>query len=138
MSKTQNRTIRCNEWGTQPLSWLLISKNKNIVIMWAFQGLVVYPLFCVSCTQHICRVHHKEVGPTGFGSVPTILCILYPAYMPGTSQRGGPHSMWVPPPCEVSDGVYHLIKPFCFLWHFYFYFYFFLEYWLEIFSYLNL
>ena len=28
-------------------------------------------------------------------------------YMPGTSQRGGPHSVWVPPSCEVP-GIYHL------------------------------
>ena len=63
MSKTQNRTIRCNEWGTQPLSWLLISKNKNIVIMWTFRGLVVYPLFCISYTRHICRYLTKRWAP---------------------------------------------------------------------------
>ena len=34
-----------------------------------------------------------------------ILYILYPAHMAGTSQRGGPHSVWVLPPCEVP-GIY--------------------------------
>ena len=42
-----------------------------------------------------------------------ILYILYPAHMAGTSQRGGPHSVWVPPPCEVP-GIYagYRIYPF--------------------------
>ena len=66
-----------------------------------------------------------------------ILCILYLAYKPCTSQRGGPHSVWIPPPCEVLASpcevpgiyvgyrIYPLIKPFCFHWHFFFYIFFF-------------
>ena len=30
-----------------------------------------------------------------------ILYIMYLAYMPSTSQRGGPHSVGVLPPCEI-------------------------------------
>ena len=29
--------------------------------------------------------------------------ILYPAYMPGTSQGGETHTLWDPPLCEVPD-----------------------------------
>ena len=43
-----------------------------------------------------------------------ILYILYSTYMPGTSQRSGPHNVWVPPLCEVLGiyagyKIYHLI-----------------------------